>query len=215
MLFVVGERRVEVLALITGGGARGMGTGTGNGYPRGTVGLKDGSARRPPFAAGRWSCACAGGAGAGAGAGSRGPIFRAPFPCAALTSRPSWPQRSQRRRRITDTSLAPRRATAGGGLIKDAVEAELFFVADALQTGVGLLGREVGGRIGSSDYQAAALQAGASRTAYAPARCLNAKSFAFAGGSAVILSAVHPLAEAIASASPSASVKQSSNSLTI
>ena len=92
------------------------------------------------------------------------------------------------------------------GLIKDAIEAELLFVADALQTGVGLLGREVGGRIGSSDYQAAALQAGASRTAYAPARCLIAKSFAFAGGSAVILSAVHPLAEAIASASPSASV---------
>ena len=144
---------------------------------------------------------------------SRWPLLRAPFPCAALTSRPSWPQRSQRRRRITDTSLAPRRATAGGGLIKDAVEAELLFVADALQTGVGLLGREVGGRIGSSDYQAAALQAGASRTAYAPARCLIAKSFAFAGGSAVILSAVHPLAEAIASASPSASVKQFSNNL--
>ena len=61
---------VEVLARITGGGARGKGIGTGTGYPRGTLGLKDGSARRPPFTAGRWSCACAGGAGAGAGSGS-------------------------------------------------------------------------------------------------------------------------------------------------
>ena len=35
----------------------------------------------------------------------------------------------------------------------------------------------MGGRIGSSDYQAAALKAGASRRAYAPARYLIAKSF--------------------------------------